>query len=154
MIQHPNLEGLLPEKEWKMILRLMPIPCVDVILEKSSRILMGFRTISPYKNVWALPGGRIRKHEHPEDTVKRVLKEIGVSASIKEFIGVFPVRFPRHSEKRYDITLCYRSNWKKGDPRSTLELTRFQWVSMRQLPKRTGGNYRRMMQAAFFKESK
>ena len=51
----------MQEKEWKMILRLMPIPCVDVIVEKDGKVPLGFRTIRPYRNVWALLGGRIRK---------------------------------------------------------------------------------------------
>jgi 8-oxo-dGTP pyrophosphatase MutT (NUDIX family) len=63
-------------------------------------------SIPPYGGVWALPGGRIRKHEHPQDTARRVLKEIGIVADPKEFIGVFPVRFSRHPQRRYDITLC------------------------------------------------
>jgi len=30
-------EGFLPESEWKAILRPMPIPCVDVIVEKDAK---------------------------------------------------------------------------------------------------------------------
>ena len=41
------------------------IPCVDIIAEKDVKLLLGFRSIRPHRNVWALPGGRIRKHEHP-----------------------------------------------------------------------------------------
>jgi ADP-ribose pyrophosphatase YjhB (NUDIX family) len=48
-------EGLLPKSEWKAIVRSMPIPCVDVIVEKDGKVLSGLRTIRPYKNVWALP---------------------------------------------------------------------------------------------------
>ena len=44
-------EGFVPEKEWKAILRSMPIPCVDVIVEKDGKVLLGFRTIRPYRNV-------------------------------------------------------------------------------------------------------
>jgi ADP-ribose pyrophosphatase YjhB (NUDIX family) len=83
--------------------------------------------IPPYSGVWALPGGRIRKHEHPRDTAKRVLKEIGIVADPKEFVGVFPVRFPRHPQKRYDITLCYQYIWRDGEPTSTSELVRLEW---------------------------
>jgi colanic acid biosynthesis protein WcaH len=99
-------EGFLPEEVWKTIARSTLIPCVDVIVEKDAKVLLGFRKIRPYRRVWALPGGRIRKHEHPQDTARRVLKEIGIVADPKEFVGVFPIRFPRHSHRRYDITLC------------------------------------------------
>ena len=130
-------------------MRSMLIPCVDVIVEKDAKVLLGFRTIRPYKNVWALPGGRIRKREYPEDTVERDLDEIGVSAEPEGFVGVFPVRFPRHPQKRYDITLCYRYTWRDDEPRSTRELIRFGWFSSVSLPKRTGANYRRMLMGAF-----
>ena len=72
--------GRLSEKHWRLVVLSMPIPCVDVIGEKESEILVGFRVIDPYRNVWALPGGRILKHEYAEDAVHRVLDEIGVKA--------------------------------------------------------------------------
>jgi len=96
----------LSKAEWHTILTPMPLPCVDIIPEKKANVLLGFRSIPPYGGVWALPGGRIRKHEHPQDTAERVLKEIGIVADPKEFVGVFPIRFPRHPHRRYDITLC------------------------------------------------
>jgi len=34
-------EGLLPKSEWKAIVRSMPIPCVDVIVEKDGKVLWG-----------------------------------------------------------------------------------------------------------------
>jgi len=133
-----------------MIVRSMPIPCVDVIVEKASRVLIGFRVIDPYRNVWALPGGRILKHEYPGDAAQRILREIGVKGRISDLVGVFPVKFPLHELKRYDITLCYRSQWVAGEPQADSELARFRWVSPERLPARTGANYRRMIKAAFF----
>jgi hypothetical protein len=49
-------EGFLADKDWRVILRSMPIPCVDIVVEKNGKVLLGFRTIRPYGNVWALPG--------------------------------------------------------------------------------------------------
>lgn len=146
-------EDFLPEKNWKAILRSMPIPCVDVIVEKDTKVLLGFRTIRPYRNVWALPGGRIHKHEYPQDTAERNLHEIGISAEPDGFVGVFPVKFPRDLEKRYDITLCYRYRWRSGEPTATSELIRLDWFSPGRLPERTGANYRRMIQTAFSRGS-
>lgn len=130
----------------------MPIPCVDVIVEKGSKILVWFRGIDPYRNVWALPGGRILKHEYPENTVRRVLGEIGVRARIRGLVGVFPVKFPRHDLKRYDIALCYKSEWLAGEPKPDSELVKLRWVSPRKLPMPIGGNYRKMVTRAFLRE--
>jgi len=147
-------EGFLADKDWKMILRSMPIPCVDIVVEKDTKVLLGFRRIRPYRNVWALPGGRIRKHEYPNDAVERNLDEIGISAEIERFIGVFPVKFPRDPDKRYDITLCYRCRWRSGEPTITPELIRLNWFPHERLPNLTGTNYERMIKAAFSSKAK
>ncbi len=139
----------LPEKVWEMVLQSIPIPCVDVIIARDFEVLIGFRVIEPYRNVWALPGGRILKSESPEEAVRRTIKEIGIVADIQFFVGVFPIRFPKHPQKRYDIPLCYVTKWKKGKPRPTSELTRFSWVTPQNLPKRIGRNYRKMIKEAF-----
>jgi ADP-ribose pyrophosphatase YjhB (NUDIX family) len=145
-------EGFLPEKQWKFILRSMPIPCVDIVVHKHRNVLLGFRTIPPYRNVWALPGGRIRKHEYPRDAVERNLDEIGISAEMEHFVGVFPVKFPRDPYKRYDITLCYACRWRSGEPTITPELRQLDWFPHGRLPKPTGTNYERMIMVAFSKE--
>ena len=139
----------LPEEDWRNVLRWMPIPCIDVIVQRDAKVLIGFRDIIPYKNLWALPGGRILKNENPRDAVKRNLREIGVSAAIEGLVGVFSVRFPMHPQRRHDLTLCYRARWKSGIPKATSELTRFRWISARQIPADMGTNYKRMIRTAF-----
>ncbi len=140
---------MLSQYEWDFVVRRVPMPCVDVIVERESKILMGFRAIAPYRNVWALPGGVIRKNEHPKDTIRRVLGENNVRGTSGEIIGVFPIRFPRHPLKRYDISHCYLSRWVSGEPRPSRELVRLGWFSPEDLPKATGLNYRRMIDQAF-----
>ncbi len=144
-----NKPGRLSEEAWKSLLLSTPIPCVDIIVEKQSMILLGFRVTAPYRNVWALPGGRILKNEHPEETVKRILEEINVQAEIRHLTGVFPKRFPQHPQKRYDIVLCYKTEWTAGEPEPDDELTRFKWCPPKNLPAPTGGNYRKMIREAY-----
>ena len=48
----------------------------------------------------------MRKHEYSRDTAEQIPKEIGIAANARGLVGLFPVRFPRHPQKRYDITLC------------------------------------------------
>jgi ADP-ribose pyrophosphatase YjhB (NUDIX family) len=139
----------LPERYWRFVVLTMPIACVDVIVERRSKVLMGFRAIEPYRNVWALPGGRVLKHEHPEDTARRLLEDVRVKAEIRGLVGVFPKRFPRHPQKRYDIPLCYKTEWVAGEPKPNAELIRFRWFNPRKLPDSTGGNYRKMIRHAF-----
>ena len=65
MTHNVSQSRLLPEREWKRIIRAIPIPCVDVVPQKKRNVLLGFRAIPPYRGVWALAGGRMRKHEYP-----------------------------------------------------------------------------------------
>ena len=141
--------GRLPTDEWHNMLRWMPIPCVDVIVQRDAEVLIGFRMIIPYKHLWALPGGRILKNESPQDAAKRNLREIGISAEIKELVNVSSVRFPAHPQRRHDLTLCYRAKWRRGIPKATSELARFKWISPRRIPRDMGTNYKRMIRTAF-----
>jgi ADP-ribose pyrophosphatase YjhB (NUDIX family) len=80
----------LSERQWKSILLLTPIPCVDVIVQPGARILLGFRVIQPLRNRWALLGG---KHGRGSifSVVRRQLREVGITAKIIGFVDVFPV---------------------------------------------------------------
>jgi hypothetical protein len=119
----------------------MPIPCVDVILENPQReILLGWRLITPYRNVWALPGGRIRHREDLIDASKRILGGYHLSARALCLVGVFPVNF----QTRSDISICLASKDYSGKPyHDGFEFSRFKWSQ--ELPARLGANYRRMI---------
>jgi ADP-ribose pyrophosphatase YjhB (NUDIX family) len=131
----------LPTELWNRVLKMMPIPCVDTILENAKReILLGWRLILPYRNVWALPGGRIMKGEHIAQTSKRVLAEYGLSAQQLFLVGVFPVNFPSRS----DVTICVASRSPEGQPCADgIEFSKFKWT--KQLPEPIGANYTRMI---------
>ena len=69
----------IPEILWKSIVANMPIPCVDIIVhttfKRRTRVLLGYRKIYPYKDYWALPGGRIVKGESLHDTADRQMRD-------------------------------------------------------------------------------
>ena len=95
----------IPKKLWRAILASIPIACVDVIAytRVDDSVLLGYRKISPYRNRWALPGGRIIKKESLCDTANRQLEEIGVRpAGNYRLVGVYPVNF----KDRSDISIC------------------------------------------------
>jgi len=119
----------------------MPIPCVDVIVEDSrGRTLVGWRQIPPYRNVWALPGGRVGKGERLQAATKRILAEYGLAAHGLFLVGVFPIRFPSRS----DLTVCVAARHFMGDARPDgREFSGFRWT--RWMPKGIGANYRRMI---------
>lgn len=131
----------IAESLWRQVKRHIPIPCVDVILENPrGEVLLGWREILPYKDVWALPGGRLFKGEKLVAAVKRILSQYSLSAGSLFLVGVFPIKFPSRS----DVSICLASKQVKGDPRPDgYEFSRFRWAD--KLPPRLGANYRRMI---------
>jgi len=110
MMRRQNLEksGWLSKEKFIEMLRIMPIPCIDLIIEfKGEGILFIQRSIPPYKDVWALVGGRILKGETLKQAVKRIAKkEVGLDVEIVRQVGTFTVRF-KTEYKRHDVSTCY-----------------------------------------------
>jgi len=134
---------LMSEHCWREVTRKMPIPCVDTIVWKKHTFLMGWRTIQPYRNVWALLGGRIARGESFAQTAIRQCRESGLGIGEPQFVGVYPVKFP----SRHDIAICMKAEWKSGNPVPTTELSRYAWFEANEVDKirPIGPNYRRML---------
>lgn len=70
----------IPEKLYKQILRLVPLPCVDLVIVRRGRFLLGKRVNKPAKGEWWLIGGRILKGELLPRAVARHIKlETGIT---------------------------------------------------------------------------
>jgi ADP-ribose pyrophosphatase YjhB (NUDIX family) len=136
-----NLGPWIPDKLWSQVKRYMSIPCVDVLLENPrGEILLGWRQIPPYKDVWALPGGRVGKGEQLQTTARRILAEYGLAAREFYLVGIFPMKFPTRS----DFPVCVAARYPRGEASPDyMEFSTFHWI--RQLPKGLGANYRRMI---------
>ena len=91
----PQLEAYITPRCWSEVIEKMPIPCVDTIVHRDDRVLLGYRTIPPYRNVWALLGGRMRYGESFEDTSIRNCRESGVTVQKPRYLGIFPVKFQK-----------------------------------------------------------
>jgi ADP-ribose pyrophosphatase YjhB (NUDIX family) len=131
----------IPGSLWNQVKGHMPIPCVDVILQKTcGEVLLGWRQIPPYRNVWALPGGRLLRGEDLRAAAKRIIAEYSLSAHDLYFVGVFPIRFPSRS----DVPICVASMHPSGQAQPNgREFSSFRWTQ--KLPSRLGANYRRMI---------
>jgi len=135
---------MIREDCWVEVTKKMPIPCVDVIVWRDQRFLMGWRTIPPYRNVWALPAGRMARGESFAQTAIRQCRRSGVRIHTPRFIGVYPVKFP----SRHNITTCMVAEWKSGTPVPTNELLRYRWFEAGKPQKiqPVGANYKKMLQ--------
>jgi len=131
----------IPARLWNEIIRNMPIPCIDLILQRSDNaILYGWRLISPYRNVWALVGGRMLHGENLLQSAFRIAKEYGLLLGRVYLNGVFPVNFPN----RADVAISLAARAVSGEARiDGYEFSKFIWAT--RPPKGLGSNYRRMI---------
>jgi ADP-ribose pyrophosphatase YjhB (NUDIX family) len=134
--------GWVSDRLWTQVRAGMPIACVDVIIAESrGAVLLGWRTIHPYVNVWALPGGRVRMGEDLTTAARRILSTHNIRANDFYLVGVFPVRFP----SRFDLSICVAAKNYSGTPvPDGTEFTKVRWFST--LPNGIGKNYRKMIE--------
>ncbi|MCJ7792653.1 MAG: NUDIX domain-containing protein [Candidatus Marinimicrobia bacterium] len=99
--------GHAPEEVWQEILKWVPIPTVDLVLEWGNEgVIVVRRKIEPYKGKWALPGLRMLKGENFDDTIKRIAeKELGlqVNPNKKRLLGVYVGKFIT-AQQRQDVS--------------------------------------------------
>ena len=134
--------GWVPDRLWSQVKASVPIACVDVIIpDPHDAVLLGWRAIHPYVNVWALPGGRVRVGEDVATAARRILSAHNILANDFYLVGVFPIRFP----SRFDVSICVAARSYSGTavPDGT-EFTNVRWFST--LPTGIGRNYRKMME--------
>ena len=65
----PKMKGyqIIPEKEYQKIINLMPIFCVDFLIQAEGKYLLLKRNQEPQKNIYWVIGGRLRFKEKIEE---------------------------------------------------------------------------------------
>jgi colanic acid biosynthesis protein WcaH len=86
---------ILPVKLYKKILDVMPILCVDIIVQNAhGEYLLIKRGNEPLKGQWWVIGGRVFKGETLQNSAKRKLfEEIGVRAHNLFLVGYYEDHF-------------------------------------------------------------
>jgi colanic acid biosynthesis protein WcaH len=107
----------IPENIYAQIVHLMPIPCVDLLVEDlEGRILLIKRANDPAKGQWWFPGGRVHYLETRMQAAERKLKEeCGLEAfQIKE-MGTYDVilDMPGDEKQRHGITTIFHIRIKE-----------------------------------------
>jgi 8-oxo-dGTP diphosphatase len=81
-----------------------PFSTVDLLVISEEKFLLSKRLNQPYKNMWHLPGGMIRKGEKMIDAVSRIgIEELGSTPKIIKFFGIHESL----SKFRHDISNCF-----------------------------------------------
>jgi len=88
---------MIPEEEYKEILKKIPICCVDVIIiNAENNFLLAKRTNEPAKGKWWLPGGRILKNETIKHAaLRKSYEETGLKCKYVKRLGVFETIFDK-----------------------------------------------------------
>ena len=67
-----------------------PKGTASAVIIKDGKLLVLKRDEEPYRGSWDLPGGYMQRGEHPEETIKREIREELSSDCEATYIGVFP----------------------------------------------------------------
>lgn len=87
---------MIPLEQYKQILDVLPILCVDVIITNPcGEYLLVRRKTEPLKDQWWVIGGRVLKGETMEEAVVRKVKtEVGLTLRNLRPIGFYEEVFP------------------------------------------------------------
>lgn len=81
---------MIDNKTYAVIRKLMPIPCVDIIIHQDRKVLLCLRNNEPVKDGWWLPGGRILKGEAIIQTAHRKAKEeLDIDIIVEKQVGTY-----------------------------------------------------------------
>ena len=87
--------NLIPTDEYVQIIKVLPILCVDVVIQNSmGEYLLVKRANEPLKGKWWVIGGRVIKGETLEKAaIRKVMEEVGLKVNFVKPIGYYEVTF-------------------------------------------------------------
>ena len=104
---------IIPEKMYSQIVLLMPIPCVDIIVEDSrGKILLITRADEPAKGQWWFPGGRVHYLEmRRQAAIRKLREECGLEACHLADVGTYDIiiEMPGNIAPRHGITTVFHA---------------------------------------------
>jgi ADP-ribose pyrophosphatase YjhB (NUDIX family) len=110
-------------------------------------VLLVRRAGPPREGCWDCPGGFIDPDEHPEDALRRELREeLGVRATIGPLVGIYMDRYGEEGESILNI--YYRVPTIFGTPTPASDVGTASWFPLDRLPDPLAfGNNRRALHA-------
>jgi ADP-ribose pyrophosphatase YjhB (NUDIX family) len=124
----------MSEREWvdeglyKKFCESMPIASVDILAVYQGKLLIMLRNNEPGKNLWFLPGGRVRYGETLRQAVIRKLEdETGLKAEKIEKKGVMSHFWP----KSHNISTFFRVDVSEDRVEMNQEHRDYKWISKR-----------------------
>jgi len=116
-----------------------PKPAVSALIMRqrdahgSTEVLLGRRALPPREGYWDSPGGFIDPDEHPEDALRRELREeLGVEVEIETLLGIFMDRYGDEGESTLNI--YYQTTIASGTPAPASDVAEIRWFLLDELP--------------------
>lgn len=135
----PSTVSRFTDDEYRRVIELMPIPCVDVVIfNDGGEFLLGRRRNRPAQGQWWIPGGRIKKNEGLGEraVIDRVRDETGLIVKRPRFLTIYDLRFPDSAfgPPAQCISLLFTARVDgPTTPRVDSQHSEFRWVSRDQL---------------------
>lgn len=106
-----------------------PIPTVDVILQRDSKVLMVRRKKDPFKDRLALPGGFVNEGETVEEAMKREsIEETSLEVEPVDILGVYSD--PKRDPRKHIVTVVFIGIIVGGSSRAGDDAASIEWVKI------------------------
>jgi NAD+ diphosphatase len=107
------------------------VPAVQGLVERDGRLLLARRAIDPGRGMWDIPGGILDEGEHPEDGLRRELREeTGLDVEPGAFLGAWLDPY----DGRTILGLTYEAVAPRGEPVAADDVAELQWFAPDELP--------------------
>jgi ADP-ribose pyrophosphatase YjhB (NUDIX family) len=105
-----------------------------IVVDSQGRILLSLRACEPFLGCWDIPGGFLESWEHPEDGVRRELREeTGLQVEVVGLVGVYMDTYgPPPSDDT--LNFYYECRVTEGRMRAEDDVERLDWFDPRHLP--------------------
>jgi colanic acid biosynthesis protein WcaH len=96
----------LSRTDFDLVRQLTPLVSMDLIIrDPADRVLLGYRRNEPAKDIWFVPGGRVRKDETLAAAFSRLLQtELGNPQAMAVSLNIVDATFKGIYEHLYPVT--------------------------------------------------
>jgi ADP-ribose pyrophosphatase YjhB (NUDIX family) len=106
---------------------------VAALILDDYKVLLTRRGIAPYRKYWDIPGGFLEHGEHPEDGLRRELKEeLGLTVDIESLFGMYMDAYGKGGVATLNI--IYLCKALQEPTKTADDVIAYQWFAIDQLP--------------------
>lgn len=108
-------------------------PTASALVIRDGRVLLGRRSVEPFRDCWDVPGGYLEPWENPVEGVKReLLEETGLAIEPTELLAILVDTYDDPS--LYTFNVHYLAGVVGGEPRPADDVAELGWFGPDELP--------------------